>query len=45
MALLGLQLTNYQAWGRPAVGVLQKQRHHLDGIHQDAIPESEAMEA
>lgn len=36
--LLGTQLTNDQAQGGPAVGVLQKQRHHLDGIHQDAVP-------
>lgn len=36
--LLGTQLTNDQAQSGPAVGVLQKQRHHLDGIHQDAVP-------
>lgn len=45
MALLGVQLTNNQAWGRPAVGVLQKQRHHLDGIYQDAIPGGGTMGA
>ena len=36
--LLGTQLTNNQAQSGPAVGILQKQRHHLDGIHQDAVP-------
>lgn len=34
----GARLTNKQAQGGPAVGVLQKQGHHLDGVHQDAIP-------
>lgn len=37
-APLGTQLTNNQAQGRPAIGVLQEQRHHLDGVYQDAVP-------
>lgn len=37
-ALLNTQLTNDQAQGGPAVGVLEEQRHHLDGVHQDTVP-------
>lgn len=43
--LLNAQLTNNQAQGRPAVGVLQEQRHHLDGVHQDAVPGGGEMKA
>lgn len=35
--------TNDQAQSRPAVGVLQEQWDHLDGVHQYAIPEEKTQ--
>lgn len=34
-------ITNDKASCRPAIGVLQEERHHLNRVHQDTVPEWE----